>query len=167
MYCTKCGQQLGGNGRFCPSCGSPVGGDGQNNTNSARDDFNEQFKKMNDTNDTTNQFSPDDINQNKSISILSYISILFIVPLIGSNNSPFARYHVNQGLILFIIEIAWNIAISILSNIFWFIGLGWMFKALAAFGWLGFIALSIVGIVNAANGRAKELPIIGKYTIIK
>lgn len=30
-----------------------------------------------------------------------------------------------------------------------------------------FLVLAIIGIVNAVNGKAKELPIIGKYRVIK
>ena len=30
-----------------------------------------------------------------------------------------------------------------------------------------FLVLSIIGIVNAATGKAKELPVIGKIRIIK
>lgn len=32
---------------------------------------------------------------------------------------------------------------------------------------LVFLALAILGIVNAASGKAKELPVIGKYKILK
>jgi len=30
-----------------------------------------------------------------------------------------------------------------------------------------FLVLAVLGIVNAANGRAKELPVIGKFKILK
>ena len=30
-----------------------------------------------------------------------------------------------------------------------------------------FLVLVIIGIINAANGKAKELPVIGKYRILK
>ena len=30
-----------------------------------------------------------------------------------------------------------------------------------------FLVLDIIGIINAANGKAKELPVIGKYRILK
>ena len=32
---------------------------------------------------------------------------------------------------------------------------------------IAFFVLMIIGIVNAANGRAKELPVIGKYRLLK
>ena len=32
---------------------------------------------------------------------------------------------------------------------------------------LVFLVLAVLGIVNAANGRAKELPVIGKFKFLK
>jgi len=32
---------------------------------------------------------------------------------------------------------------------------------------LVFLVMLVLGIVNAANGRAKELPVIGKFKILK
>ena len=43
-----------------------------------------------------------DIEQNKVFAILAYLGILFLVPLLAAPQSPFARYHTNQGIILFI-----------------------------------------------------------------
>jgi hypothetical protein len=34
-------------------------------------------------------------------------------------------------------------------------------------GWLAIGVVSIIGIVNAANGQEKELPIVGKFKFIK
>jgi uncharacterized membrane protein len=33
--------------------------------------------------------------------------------------------------------------------------------------WIVFLVLAIIGIINAANGKAKELPVIGKFTLLK
>jgi len=30
-----------------------------------------------------------------------------------------------------------------------------------------FLVLAVLGIINAANGRAKELPVIGKFKFLK
>ena len=35
-----------------------------------------------------------------------------------------------------------------------------------ALPWLAFLALMILGIVNAAQGKAKELPFIGRFKIV-
>ena len=32
---------------------------------------------------------------------------------------------------------------------------------------ISYIVLAVIGIINAANGRAKELPVIGKIKLLK
>lgn len=99
-----------------------------------------------------------DAEQNKVMAILAYI--LFFIPLIAASESRFAKYHANQGLVLFLFFIIGNaigailtviligICISIIVNIIWFIYL-------------------IIGIVNAANGEMKPLPGFGNINWIK
>lgn len=92
-FCNKCGNQLPDGANNCPNCGAPAGNT-QQNTQNAQDFVN----NMMNTNDTTSQFDPQDINNNKGLSVLAYIGFLFLVPLLACPNSKFARYHTNQGL---------------------------------------------------------------------
>ncbi|MFC5404814.1 DUF4870 domain-containing protein [Cohnella soli] len=101
-------------------------------------------------------FDPSDVQTNKGMAILAYI--LFFVPLIAAPNSPFAKYHANQGLTLFLTCVALNIVLGFIPF------LGWV---LLPFANLGCFVLLIIGILSAAQGGAKPLPIIGKYTLIK
>lgn len=49
--------------------------------------------------------SPDpDIEKNKTVAALSYVSILFLIPLLGKKHSKFSQFHAKQGLILFLIS---------------------------------------------------------------
>jgi len=49
-----------------------------------------------------------DIEHNKIFAVLAYIGILFLVPLLAAPQSRFARYHTNQGIVLFLsILILW------------------------------------------------------------
>ncbi len=127
-------------------------------------DLNETFNEFNNTEDTTSQFDPNDIQQNKVMAVLAYLSWLVLIPLIGAQNSPFARFHANQGLALAISEIVCALILRILAKLPL---IGWVFSI--AGGLLGLVCLifAIIGIVNAANGRAKELPIVGKFRILK
>ena len=100
-FCNKCGNQLPDGANNCPNCGAPAGNT-QQNTQNAQDFVN----NMMNTNDTTSQFDPQDINNNKGMSVLAYIGFLFLVPLLACPNSKFARYHTNQGLVLFLLEFA-------------------------------------------------------------
>ncbi len=118
------------------------------------------------TQDYTNQFNPQDIEQNKAMAILSYIGILFLVPLFASKDSPYAKYHTNQGLILFLAEVIWNVVLGVFRAILNLIDLGFLANILSIFS-LAFLALMIIGIINAVNGKAKDLPVIGYLRILK
>jgi uncharacterized membrane protein len=110
--------------------------------------------------------SAQDVADNKLFAILAYFGILFLVPLLAAKESPFARFHANQGLLLFIVEIALSIVVTILVVILAFIApaLGWIIWILY---YAAVLALTILGIINAAKGEVKELPVIGKYRLIK
>lgn len=185
-FCQNCGAKLEEGVRFCPNCGSAVEGNtaGKNSTAGAdstrtsgtqtsgstneKKNFEETIQDLNDTEDTTDQFDPADIQQNKVMAVLSYIGILVLVPILGAKDSKFARYHANQGLLLLIASAAYNIALRIVNAILYAISwrLAFIGTILSAVS-IAFFVLMIIGIVNAANGRAKELPVIGKYRLLK
>ena len=127
-------------------------------------DFNEKLNELNNTKDTTSEFDASDIENNKVMGILAYISILVLVPILVAKESKFARFHANQGLVLFIASIVSGIIIGILGM---FPFIGWIFRLAGAAIEIITIVLMVIGIVNAANGKAKELPIIGSIKILK
>lgn len=87
------------------------------------------------------------LGQSKILAALSYVSILFLIPLLFAQEDEFARFHAKQGARLFIC----NAIGTVIGAIF---PVGWILKLL-------FIYLMIVGIKNALNGREKPLPYIG------
>jgi uncharacterized membrane protein len=102
------------------------------------------------------------------MAIIAYI--LFFVPLIAGTHktSPFVKFHTNQGTVLFIAGIAYGVAASILQVIFAFIPvIGGILSLLVSLCGLAWLVLLILGIVNAANGEEKPLPVIGNIQIIK
>lgn len=143
--CSKCGAQIPDNTGVCPSCGAPQ----ENGAN--------QQAYVN----GGNYMDPNDVQQNKVMAVLAYIGILFLVPLLAAPNSQYARFHTNQGLVLFLFDIVVGILIAVLAFIP-FIGL-----IVSSLLGLGVFVLMILGIVNAATGKANELPLIGKIRIIK
>ena len=116
---------------------------------------------INNTPDTTNQFDPNDIAQNKVMAILAYI--IFLIPLLAAKDSPYARYHTNQGLALIILSVVINVAASILD----FVGLSFIGWIIRSVGGLIVLVFAILGIVNANGGKAKQLPIIGGMKLLK
>ncbi|SHJ75897.1 Uncharacterized membrane protein [Clostridium amylolyticum] len=103
------------------------------------------------------EFTKEDIEQNKVMGVLAYI--LFLIPLLAAKDSPFAKFHTNQGLLVFLAALAVNIVGAIIPFI------GWLL--ILPLGNLAVFVLGIIGIINAINGKAKKLPIIGNIEIIK
>ena len=156
-FCSKCGAQLNEGEKFCSKCGAPV------------EDKKEEKKQENgfeailNTPDTTSGYDQNDIQSNKAMGILAYLGLLVLVPILAAKNSRFARFHANQGLVLLIVEIGFSI-ISALKNIHF---IGGVFGVVGALGSIVTLALAIIGIVNAAQGKVKELPVIGGIKILQ
>ena len=159
-FCGKCGTKVDEGVKFCPSCGNPMEApaseqQAQTQQNTAQADFSAKVTNLNNTADITDQFDKDDIEKNKVMGLLAYI--LFFIPLLAAKDSPFARYHANQGLVLFLA--------AILSSVILIIPiLGWIIAPILS---IVITVLAVIGIINALNGKAKELPIIGKFKILK
>ncbi len=114
--------------------------------------------------DLTKNYDIQDINANKPMGILSYIGILVLVPIFTARESRFAMFHAEQGITLCI----GAHIIAFLSIIFGLIPVvGWVFSLLFGLVGLALFVLMIIGIVNAANGQAKQIPVLGKIRLIK
>jgi len=92
-----------------------------------------------------------DIEENKAITFLSYLGVLCLIPLLAKKDSKFAQFHAKQGLVLFI-----GAVIVSFINIVPFLG------QLLFFIVLVFVTVvSIMGLINVAQGEMKKLPIVG------
>ncbi len=110
-----------------------------------------------------------DASNEKLCAILSYllIGIIWYFADDKMRQSSFVKYHAKQGIVLILAEVLYSLVLSILFSIL-FIPLmfgGFLFGIMQIYRILQIIPLIfvIVGIVNAANGKEKELPLIGKY----
>lgn len=95
---------------------------------------------------------------NKTLSIVSYITIIgwLVAYLKGKDNADsMLKYHLRQALGLALVNIIFSLALNIVAM---------LVPALSFIGIFGlfFLALWIIGIINAANGAQKPLPLIGK-----
>lgn len=99
-------------------------------------------------------FDADDVEKNKAFAVLSYLWILFLIPLIAAKDSKFARFHAYQGLTLFLASLVVGVIIRLLP--YSLNGLSWLLN-------LSILVLAILGIVNAAQGRGRPLPVIGGF----
>lgn len=102
-------------------------------------------------------FTQEDIAQNKTMGIIAYF--IFFIPLLvePAKNSPYAKFHANQGLLIVLVYIASSV-VAIIPI------LGWIASPIL---WIAGIVLFFIGLIGAINGEAKELPIVGQYKLIK
>ena len=153
-YCTHCGKPID-EGTMCDTC--------QRKTET--DPAWRIREEMRSVKDHTADFDPIDIQNNTGISILSYLGLFFLIPYFARQDSPYARFHARQGLVLFLFELvvglAFRIALAILGHPTFL--LPRMLRALQDLLGIAFFALSIVGWVNLSHKQAKELPFIGRF----
>jgi len=101
-------------------------------------------------------FDQADIEKNKTIAGLGII--IFFLPLVACPESRYGRFFANQGLLLFILSVAGSIILTMIPFI------GWV---LLPFFSIAILILGIIGLVNGLSGKAKEIPLIGKFRLLK
>ena len=166
-FCPVCGEHVADSTPSCPKCGAPL-----NQQNSAstgtQQAVNDFVNNLNNTADYSSQMDPNDVNDNKAMAVLAYLGLLVFIPIFAAPQSRFARYHSSQGLTLFIFEAVYSLIMTILSKTVGLIPVfGKITVAICGFIGIVWLVLSICGIVNAVNGRAKDLPVIGNIRFIK
>ena len=114
--------------------------------------------------DITGQFDSKDIEENKTMAILAYLSVLVIVPLVMARESKFAMFHANQGIVLAVIEVIASVLMGVLG---WLPGIGFVVRIVISLIGLVCLVLLVMGLLAAVNGQAKKLPVVGNFTFIK
>src|SRR5690606_20490435 len=95
-------------------------------------------------------------NDGKNIAIIAYLTIIGLVIAYVLNNekrNEFASYHIRQSFGVFI-------CIFVLSALNYIPLIGW---ALASIGVLFMVVLWVLGLISAANGTQKPVPLLGHY----
>ncbi len=89
------------------------------------------------------------IEEDKGITYLAYIGLLFLVPLLAKKESEFAQFHAKQGLVL---TVAWFIS-AFLIPVFMF-RLRFLLDVVI-------LVFFIMGLINVSKGEKIALPIVG------
>ncbi len=124
----------------------------------------------------TAEFDAKDIADNKILSLFSYLGILVLIPIFAAKDSKFAKFHANQGIVLFAASIILSVVSVIIGIVF-----GLTIYKIAIIGslikllvnlvvWvinIAIFALAVYGIVNACTGKAVKFPFFDKVTILK
>ncbi len=87
------------------------------------------------------------------MAVLAYLGILILIPFLMSKDDPFVKYHIKQGAVLFVLEL-----------IVWVVGMQvYMLMPFLGIVNLAIFVLAILGIVNAIQGKEKEVPFVGQF----
>ncbi|PYF70062.1 DUF4870 domain-containing protein [Pedobacter nutrimenti] len=95
---------------------------------------------------------------NKTLSIVSYVTLIgwLIAYFSGKEKADdLLKYHLKQALGLAIVSIIFSVALQVIASVV---------PALSFLGVFGLVILVfwILGMINAANGALKPVPILGK-----
>lgn len=112
-----------------------------------------------------------EVEEGKVCAILAFVSLIGVIWYFVDEKmkkNSYAKFYVQQALVLAVTMIAAYVGLFMLNIILGFIPfIGLIFAALSIFLWFGLwilgVVLVIMGIIGAAGGTKKELPIIGKY----
>ena len=180
-FCSKCGVPVEEGAVKCRLCGAPIGkqeeissehtcaqqedelqndGYAQQENEDADGGYVQQVNEpQNNENDQPSVKSAV-ANSDRIFAVMSYVSFFVIVPILLRPNSRFVRFHVNQGLVLFLIDSF----MMIISGMFG--GMEIVVSILRVIECLCY-ALMFFGILTALQGREKALPIIGKIRLLR
>lgn len=158
--CTKCNQPLDDNATYCYKCGTQFN-DGQQSAPNYNQPVNNQYVYY-DPYDHTGEFDPQDISENKVISMLVYLmgAIGIVIALLASNTSKYAAFHVRQALKFTVIEILSAIVTLLLC---------WTVIVPIAYG-IFILVLTVIKFIcffQICAGKAKEPAIIRSFGFLR
>ncbi len=164
-YCKNCGSQVEDGMNYCPVCGEKITEEDYGKSY-YQNGMDRDFQSYTDWGD----YEAADVQNNRGMAVCSYLGFLVFLPLFARKESPFTRFHVNQGLIILIGEIICqgiNRGVHMVSSWGWpFWGFGLIGNALDVVQ-LIFVVFSLWGIINVCSGKYVPLPIIGSIRILK
>lgn len=119
-------------------------------------------------------YSEKDINDGKPLAAIGYFPLCglptFLIPMLAAKENPFAQYHAKQAAVLYIAGfvgglavVMINVVLGILANVSGVGAIGCV-GGLLYIPLLGLFVLMVIGIVNALQGQAKEIPLLGQYS---
>ena len=173
-FCTQCGAEVGG-ASFCPQCGAAAEVGGAAAAPSAGTPAAESAPPPSAGGDPAPgagaagaQPPPPAAaasgSQDNLMGALAYATpipaIIFLV-IDPYKNIKFVRFHSFQSIFFCVAAIAISIALTILSLILAFVGIGFLLGIVNFLVQIGFFVLWIVLVIKAYQGERYKLPVIG------
>ena len=162
--CPKCNTQVEDSAMFCSSCGTSFATSQQPTSYAA---------PVYDPFDHTAEFDSKDISDNKVVSMLVYLLgwIGIIIALLASNSSPYAAFHLRQGLKFIVVETLLPIVVGVGAVVCIVPILGWIVWGLAAIAavvmYVVLFVIKIICFFQICSGKAKEPAIIRELKFLK
>lgn len=94
------------------------------------------------------------VSQNRNLMIvLSYLWILFLIPLLIEKDDKEVQWHAKNGLVLTVVEFVLEMVLAVT-------GIGCF---LSPFVFLGFLVIRLMAIVKGVNGERFMVPVLSEY----
>lgn len=94
----------------------------------------------------------------KTTSIVAYITVVGLIVALAAGEREGAKFHINQALVIWIAGFASGIITAAVPFIGWIAG--FVFSIFLIVCWF-------IGIIAAINQEEKEIPLLGKISIVK
>lgn len=102
--------------------------------------------------DTVHEAPHEDVRQKRTLAgVLSYLSVLVVVAYLIGKDDAENHFHIKQGFVLLVAELAVMVILSALPLLFPFIAIAHIIL----------VILSVIGIINVLRGKKAQLPLIG------
>lgn len=101
-------------------------------------------------------------DEDRTVAIVSYLTLIgFIVAVVlhGNRKTTLGAYHLRQSLGLHVAMIALWVALAVLAFL---PVIGWLILMLSWILWVGLFVLWLMGLVAAASGQIKPVPVLGE-----
>lgn len=95
-----------------------------------------------------------DDQHRKLMGILAYMGPLVVIPYLVARDDSFVKFHIEQGLVLFII----SLLVWFASSLTWFLMPIWAIINFVI------LVLAFIGILNVLKDQKKEIPLVGHYS---
>lgn len=101
-----------------------------------------------------------DASPNRGVMIvLSYLWILFLIPLLIEKDDAEVQWHAKHGLVLTVLEILMQVVLNVIVAT----GIGCIFAIFIPLVFLGFAVIRVVCIVKGLNGERFIVPGVSQY----
>ena len=100
--------------------------------------------------------------------VLSYLSILCLIPLLTKKDDPEVQWHAKNGLAFVVFDIVVWIVLAIVTRVAAHIpifgcGIATVLSVLWCIVWVGILVIHVVAIIKGVNGQRFRLPVVSDF----